>query len=78
MPVKPNGGLCQVREQVIEDPASGLTLQFECEQGRTRLVISGASLPSGNREFLFDREGCEAGSGPLVGDLRRPSWLKKA
>ncbi len=60
MPVKPNGALCQVREQIIEDRASGLILQFECVRGRMRLVIAGDSLPFGNREILFDGEGREA------------------
>src|ERR1041384_2118157 len=33
MPLKPNGALCHVREQIIEDAASGLTFQFECSDG---------------------------------------------
>jgi hypothetical protein len=77
MPVKPNGSLCQVREQIIEDEASGLTLQFECLEGRMRLLIAGKLLPFGNREIHFDHEGCEAGAGTLVGEFRRPSWLKE-
>jgi hypothetical protein len=77
MPVKPNGEICHVLEQIIEDEASGLTLQFECLNGRTRLLIAGDSLPFGNREIHFDREGREAGAGTLVGEFRRPSWLKE-
>lgn len=81
MPVKPNGSVCKVREQIIEDPATGLILQFECDNGRTRLVIAGASLASslalGNREILFDDEGRESGAGTLIGEYRRPSWLKR-
>ena len=77
MPTKPNGALCAIREQIVEDLASGLTLQFECIDGRTRLVIAGSSLPFGNREILFDAEGREAAAGTLVGDFRKPSWLKK-
>jgi hypothetical protein len=76
MPVKPNGSLCGIREQIVEDPASGLVLQFECDNGRTRLVIAGQSLAFGNREILFDSDGKEAAAGTLVGDFRRPSWLK--
>ena len=76
MPIKPNGARCSIREQIIEDTASGLTLLFECEHGRPRLVIVGKSLPYGNREILFDEEGKEAGAGTLVGNFRRPSWLK--
>jgi hypothetical protein len=76
MPLKPNGRMCKVREQIIEDSASGLTLQFECDDGRLRLVIAGAPLKLGNREIFFDEEGREAGAGTLVGELRRPSWLR--
>ena len=77
MPIKPNGSLCSIKEQIIEDLASGLILQFEYMQGRTRLVIAGRALPFGNREIIFDDEGCEAAAGTLVGEFRRPSWLKK-
>ena len=76
MPVKPNGLKCAIREQIVDDAASGLTLLFECDAGRTRLVIAGKSLPYGNREILFDSDGKEAGAGTLVGGFRRPSWLK--
>jgi len=76
MPIKPNGATCSIKEQIIEDRASGLTLLFECERGRTRMVIAGKSLPYGNREILFDEQGKEAGAGTLVGNFRRPSWLK--
>jgi hypothetical protein len=77
MPIKPNGALCKVREQIVEDDASGLILQFECTNGRTRLVIAGESLPFGNREIMFDDEGRESAAGTLVGRFRRPSWLTK-
>jgi hypothetical protein len=76
MPIKPNGAKCSIREQIIEDPASGLTLLFECNGGKARLVIAGKSLPYGNREIHFDEDGKEAGAGTLLGDFRRPSWLK--
>jgi hypothetical protein len=76
MPLKPNGVLCAIMEQIVEDLPSGLVLQFECENGRTRLVIAGRGLPFGNREIIFDAEGKEAAAGTLVGEFRRPSWLK--
>jgi len=76
MPLKPNGALCQIREQIIEDRASGLTLQFECDDGRLRLVIAGEHMRVGNREILFDHHGREAGAGTLVGEFRKPSWIK--
>lgn len=76
MPLKPNGALCRVREQIIEDPASGLILQFECDDGRLRLVLAGRTMNVGNREILFDEQGREAGAGTLVGEFRRPNWLR--
>jgi len=76
MPLKPNGALCRVREQIIEDAASGLTLQFECDDGRLRLVLAGTPLTVGNREILFDEQGRAAGAGTLLGEFRRPTWLK--
>lgn len=77
MPIKPNANVCSIREQIIEDPATGLILQFECEDGRVRLVIAGVALALGNREIIFDAEGREAAAGTLIGEFRRPSWLKK-
>lgn len=77
MPIKPNGALCAIKEQIVEDLVSGLILQFECQNGRTRLVIAGSALPFGNREIIFDSEGREAAAGTLVGEFRRPSWLRK-
>jgi hypothetical protein len=77
MPIKPNGTVCKVREQIVEDDASGLILQFENCNGRTRLLIAGESLPFGNREIMFDDDGCEAAAGTLLGSFRRPSWLRK-
>ena len=76
MPIKPNGNLCAIREQIVEDVATGLILQFECHDGRTRLVIAGESLPFGNREIIFDNDGREAAAGTLIGNFRKPSWLK--
>lgn len=77
MPVKPNGTLCTIKEQIVEDLASGLILQFECSSnGLTRLVIAGRALPFGNREIIFDSDGRESAAGTLVGEFRRPSWLK--
>src|ERR1041385_5956188 len=43
MPLKPNGALCQVREQIIEDAASGLTLQFEGGDGPRLVARAGGA-----------------------------------
>jgi hypothetical protein len=57
MALKPNPGICRVREQIIEDLPSGLTLQFEVIGGGSRLVMAGSALRFGNREIVFDGEG---------------------
>jgi hypothetical protein len=77
MAVKPNAKLWTIREQIIEDPVSGLTFQFEVmPEGDARLRIFG-NLPFGNREFIFDDKGHEAGAGVALTDFCRPSWLRE-
>lgn len=52
-----------VLPQVIEDPATGLTLQFAVSpSGELTLTVCGA-LPLGNRQFIFARDGSLAGTG---------------
>ena len=77
MSVKPAAKTWTVREQVIEDPVSGLTFQFETKEGSDapfRLRIYG-DLPLGNREILFNAEGEEAGAGTALTGLCRATWL---
>lgn len=79
MAVKPNGGICKIKEQIIEDPASGLTFQFALEPESdepVRLTIYG-DLPFGNRTIFFDQEGSESGSGTATSGSCSPSWLKE-
>ncbi len=79
MAVKPSGRLCGILEQIIEDPVSGLTFQFLLmpdSDAPVRLRVFGA-LPHGNREFLFDHNGQEAGAGTAFSGTCRPSWLRE-
>lgn len=79
MATKPNGDVCRIREQMIEDPVSGLTFQFVCKRGSDapyRLLIYD-DLPFGNREFLFNAEGAEAGAGTALSGSCRPTWLRE-
>jgi len=79
MALKPNGGMCLIREQIIEDPVSGLTIQFAHVPGSDapfRLRIHG-DLPYGDRELLFNSAGEEAGAGTALGGHCRPSWLRE-
>jgi len=58
MALKPDGLTCWLREQLVEDLPSGLTLLVQAaEDGGTRVVIASRALGAGNREFVFDPEG---------------------
>ena len=77
MAIKPDGLLCNIREQIINDLVTGLTLQFEAVgDGTTRLRIYG-DLPFGNREIIFDKEGKESASGTALTDSCHATWLKE-
>jgi hypothetical protein len=67
-----------IKEQIIEDPVSGLTIQFEVMPDSTaefRLRLFGKCLQFGNRELIFDRQGGLAGSGTHTSGLCKPTWL---
>ena len=74
MPIKPSARQCYIREQIVEDLPSGLTLQFEAFAGAVRLTIASKALPT-NREIVFDTEGAASKMGPSKREFRRPSWL---
>jgi hypothetical protein len=63
MPIKPGARQCYIREQIVEDLPSGLTLQFEAFEGGVRLTIASKALPA-NREIVFDTEGAASKTGP--------------
>ena len=78
MALKPDGELLAIREQIVDDPVSGLTFQFLLVQGSSapfRIRVFGA-LPSGNREILFDSKGAQAGAGTSLTGSCRASWLR--
>lgn len=75
MALKPNGSLCKIREQIIEDEITGITLQFETrDDGTTKLILFG-NFPYGNREIIFDKSGKEGAAGIALSGSCRPSWL---
>lgn len=68
--------VCNVREQVFEDPVSGLTVQFEVDpDGLTRLRLYGDGLKFGNRDFIFGTSGLLGGSGTACAGSCRPTVL---
>ena len=75
--VKPDGKPWTVREQIVDDPVTGLTFQFEMTPGgEPRLRLFGTQLPNGNREITFNARGEEAGAGTGTSGLCRPAWLE--
>lgn len=64
-----------VKEQIIEEPALGMTIQFEVmPDGKPRLRFFGENMPYGNREIVFDGCGVEAGGGTFTAGLCKPTW----
>jgi hypothetical protein len=83
MAVKPNAKLVRIKEQIIDDPASGLTLMFSACPGpytdsiRYRLRICGDALRFGNREFLFTGDGELGATGCATGGVCETSWIRE-
>lgn len=71
------GKLCNIVEQVIEDPVTDLTIEFEVmPYGDTKMRILGPNLRFGNREFIFDQNGILGATGTAVACNCRPPQLK--
>lgn len=76
MSLKPDAADWTIKEQVIEDPVSGLSIQFEVTpDGERHLRLYGKGLEFGHRDFVFSRDGTMAGAGTAVAGLCRPAWL---
>jgi hypothetical protein len=79
MAVKPGADFLTLCEQIIEDPITGLTLQFSVVPNASapfRLRIFGA-MAKGTREYFFDADGKESMSVTVLSDSCRPTWLRK-
>ena len=79
MAIKPDAQDFIIKEQIVEDLVTGLTLQFVYmpdSDAPYRLKISG-DLPYGNREILFDKNGKEAGSGTSLVGSSPASWISE-
>lgn len=75
--VKPGAKDWTIKEQIVRDPVSGLTLQFDvCSDGAMRLRIFGDGIPYGNREIGFGSDGTREWS--AVGVKRAPiaGWVR--
>ena len=68
-----------IKEQIIEDPVSGLAIQFEVmPDGDRRLRLFGSILRFGNRELVFNESGKMSGSGTHTTGLCKPTWGEPA
>jgi hypothetical protein len=79
MAIKPGADIFKIREQIIEDSITGLTLQFGVVSNASapfRLRIFGAMV-QGTREYFFDADGKESMSVTVLSDSCRPTWLRK-
>lgn len=79
---KPDGGALTIKEQIIEDPVSGLVFQFAINDKTPecpfRFRVFGNLRYGSNRELLFGPDGDEVGAGTYLGDAPcRASWLKE-
>jgi len=75
MSLKLNGVDWAIKEQILEDPVTGLTFQFEVTpNGKQHLRIYGECLEYGNRDFVFDN-GLNVGAGTSVSGVCKPAWL---
>ena len=64
MSLLPNSKTLNIKEQIIDDLVTGLTLVFRrTPSGEARLHLLGDNLPLGNRDFQFDGSGELAGTG---------------
>lgn len=65
--LKQNAKTLQIKEQLINDLVTGLTLIFRvAPDGEAQLQLLGDTLPFGNRDFQFDKDGKLAGTGTGV------------
>ncbi len=79
MAIKPDADTLTIKEQIVEDPVSGLSFQFSVVYGSDspfRLRVFGP-LPNGNREFVFDSTGERTGAGTSLSGNCGPSWLSE-
>src|SRR5262245_23764287 len=81
MAIKPNAKTVYIKEQIIEDEVSGLTLMFSAypddglpEQARLRIIAK--DLPFGNRDFIFGRTGGLGATGTATGGICETSWIE--
>lgn len=78
MGLKNNAQDWTIKEQILRDPVSQLTFQFEVmPDGDRRLRLFGPSLPHDNRELIFNNAGIMTGAGTHTTTRCKPTWLER-
>lgn len=78
MTTRPNAKPWTILEQIIEDPVSGLALQFEVSNGKPvlRIYIQGEPIVT-HRDIFFAPGGDCEGAGSQVSGCTKPAWPTK-
>lgn len=78
--VKPDSKPWTVREQIVRDQLSGLTIQFEIDptDGTPRLMVFGDALRFGPTEIRFNADGVANGGGGVWLRRKEPTWATPA
>ena len=61
--LRDDAGPLTIMEKMIEDPVSGLTIQYEVLSDGTQKLKMFGGFPLGEREFIFNPEDLEGGAG---------------
>lgn len=78
MAVRPNAAQVTILEQIIEDPVSEISLQFErTDNGGTRLSLFGEKLKCGHRVLAFDCDGNFIGGGTHLRECPQPTFIRE-
>ena len=72
MDKRDDGRIVKIKEQVIRDLPTGLTIIFRAvSSGEGRMHLKGSTLPFGNRDFQFGSDGELVGTGTGLTDCFR-------
>jgi hypothetical protein len=76
MALKPGGRVCRIREQVIDDLASGLVLNFATRGAGAALTVGGIPALGRAIVFIFDAGGAHSATVNVLLDDVMPDWAK--
>jgi len=69
--IKPDAKTLHIKEQIINDQVTGITIILRVTpNGEARIHLLCDSIPFGNRDFQFDKEGLLVGTGTSCSDCQ--------